>query len=101
MQMLNPQYTEETKMQQLAEDFQKAQPYKHLVLDNFLKEEAAQLLYENFPAIDALNKHYKGLNERKSEGSNFGDFHEAFKNLRAEIMSQELWEWVGKVTNIQ
>jgi hypothetical protein len=100
LSLINAQYLEEAAIKQLSIDFQNGFPYKHIVLDNFLKPEIAQSLYENFPAVDKLHKHYDGLNEKKSEGSNFEDFHPVFGQLRQEVMSAQMGKWMEKVTGI-
>lgn len=100
MNSINPKYTTSEAIEKLKNDFQTAFPYKHLVMDDFLQEDFANLLHSNFPSIDKLNKHYNGLNENKSEGSNFDDFHPSFSQIRQEIMSQELAKWMSAVTNI-
>ena len=100
MNYVNPIYTSDEAIHQLAQDFNNAKPYRHLIIDNFLKEDIANTLHDNFPSIDGLKKHYKGLNENKSEGANFDDFHESFRELRGEMMSQELWDWASKVLSI-
>lgn len=100
MKHINPKYTSPTALKKLHDSFENAQPYKHLVMDDFLEEEFANLLYDHFPSIEKLNKHYKGLNENKSEGSNFGDFHPSFSEMRERIMSEELGQWMTEVTGI-
>ncbi|NJO01376.1 MAG: hypothetical protein HC880_06530 [Bacteroidia bacterium] len=101
MKNINPNYTTASEITKLREQFEQAQPYKHLVLDDFLNKDIAQALYEQFPSIDKLNKHYKGLNENKSEGANFSDFHPAFSEIKQEITSEEFARWVSAVTGIE
>ncbi len=101
MKIINPIYTSPEGIKKLQSDFQTGHPYKHLVMDDFLVSGIAHELYDNFPAIEALNKHYKGLNERKSEGSNFQDFHTSFATVRELIMSEEMAKWVSTVTGIE
>ncbi len=102
MKYINPIYTTPEAIENLKNDFEKGFPYKHIVLDNFLTEEFAQSLHQNFPTIDKLNKHYHGLNEKKSEGSNFDDFHKDFSVLRNEVlMSKELADWTAYITQIE
>lgn len=100
MKYISNQYTNPEAIAQLKQSFQTAFPYKHIVMDDFLELDFANQIYDNFPSIDKLNKHYNGLNERKSEGSNFGDFHPAFKELREEIMSKSFAEWMAEVSGI-
>ncbi|MDJ1491497.1 2OG-Fe(II) oxygenase [Cytophagaceae bacterium DM2B3-1] len=101
MELINPIYTDAAKVEQLAAEFQTSKPYKHLVLDNFFRQEVADKLYENFPSVEKLTKHWKGMNENKSEGSNFSDFDPIFTQVRNEIMSPEFAQWMEKVTGIK
>ncbi|MCS6822278.1 MAG: 2OG-Fe(II) oxygenase [Microscillaceae bacterium] len=101
MQYINPEYLTSKKIAELKTQFQLAKPYKHIVLDNFLREDFANLLHDNFPSIDKLNKHYKGLNEQKSEGSNFQDFHPVFTELRQNLLMQkEFWQYISQIISI-
>lgn len=101
MNSINPLYTDVTKIGQLSSEFKNGTPYKHIVVDNFLKEDIANQMYENFPSIEKLHKHYKGLNENKSEGSNFSDFHPVFSQVRRDFMSPEFAKWMENVTGIK
>lgn len=102
MKYINPIYTTTEALKKLKDDFATAFPYKHIIMDNFLQEAFAQSLYQNFPTIDKLNKHYHGLNEKKSEGSNFDDFHKDFSILRNEVlMSKEFGEMIAAITGIE
>ena len=100
LDFVNPAYTSPEAQDRLSKDFQNAFPYKHLVMDNFLIPSIADSLHNNFPTLDKLNKHYKGFNEQKSEGSNFEDFHPEFEQTRKLIMSPEFAQWTAKVTGI-
>lgn len=100
MNSINPIYLDAAKVGQLANQFKNGTPYKHIVADNFLKEDIANLLYSRFP-VEKLNKHYKGLNEKKSEGSNFSDFDPVFAQVRQDFMSPEFAKWMESVTGIK
>ncbi|MDX2304296.1 MAG: 2OG-Fe(II) oxygenase [Microscillaceae bacterium] len=100
MNRINSIYTSPEGIQKLQQEFQQGVPYKHLVMDNFLDESVAEVLYNNFPTIDLLDKHYKGLNEKKSEGANFSAFHPSFLDIKNDIMSPEFCQWVSEVTQI-
>ncbi len=101
MNCINPKYLESGEVQKLSSDFQNGIPYKHITLENFLREDIATRMYENFPSVDRLSKHYKGLNENKSEGSNFSDFDPVFTQVRQELMSPEFAKWMEQVTGIK
>ena len=96
----NEEYFSEEKTKELQKTFQQAKPYKHLVMDNFLKKDFAEVLHQYFPPTEKLAKHYDGLNENKSEGANFGDFHPTFAELRKDLMSKEFAVWIAAVTGI-
>ena len=100
-QFINPSHLSEEAKNLFSSDFNNAKPYKHLVIDHFLKEEIAQKIYDHFPEYEKFNKKYDGLNERKAEGSNFEDFDPMFTELKKEISSQEFCDWIAKVTGVE
>lgn len=100
MHFINSENFSAEKINQLYKDFDTAKPYRHLVIDNFLKTEYAEEIYSNFPATDVFNKKYKGVNEFKAEGSNFEDFPEIFTLMREELHSQEWCTIMSKITGI-
>jgi Rps23 Pro-64 3,4-dihydroxylase Tpa1-like proline 4-hydroxylase len=100
-EMLDNQHLEVDKIKQYKDSFLNAKPYKHLVIDNFLKSDIAQALYSKFPAYEIFNKKYDGLNERKAEGSNFEDFDPLFSKLRAEVSSPEFCKFISEITDIK
>ncbi len=100
MNYINPEYTNPEAIEKLKNEFQNAFPYRHFSIDNFLKEDFANQIHTHFPSIEKLNKHYNGLNEKKSEGSNFNDFHESLTLLRTELMSKEFAAWMIQITGI-
>ncbi|MDX1904374.1 MAG: 2OG-Fe(II) oxygenase [Thermonemataceae bacterium] len=99
--IFNDAYSHTDKITLLKRDFDNGKPYRHLVMDSFLKNDFANLIHDNFPPAEALQKHYDGLNENKSEGANFGDFHSAFSQLRETLMSKEFTQWMSAVTGIE
>ncbi len=101
MQFINPKLLEQDTINKLHNDFVNAQPYKHIVIDNFLKEDIANKLHDSFPDYEVFNKKYDGLNERKAEGSNFEDFDPLFTELKKEINSPELCKWISEVTGVE
>ncbi len=99
--IINPIYLESAKIQQLKLDFKNAKPCKYLVLPNFLTEELANKLYENFPKIDNLNVKRKSLNEDKSEDYHFDRFHPSFSDLREVVASEEFCKIIREVTGFE
>ena len=97
---VSPNYLDADTRARLRREFAQGKPYKHLVLDNFLRPEIAENLYANFPKPTELRKHYKGLNEHKSEGSSFESYHGDFMKVLQTISSQSFIDWMEEVTNI-
>ena len=87
--------------EELKKSFDIAQPYRHLVIDNFIKADKADELFGNFPTLDELSIHYNGLNEKKSEGSNFETFHPVFTSLQNELKSKDFSKFLTDVTGIR
>ncbi len=83
--LLNPIYQDEEKIKALRKEFEEAQPCRHLGLDNFLNDDIADLLYENFPKIETLNVKRKSLNETKAEDYHLERYHPVFTGLRAFV----------------
>jgi Rps23 Pro-64 3,4-dihydroxylase Tpa1-like proline 4-hydroxylase len=101
MELINPTVFEATKAASLRKAFDSALPYRHLVIDQFLQPVVAESLYQHFPSVDALKTHWKSINEKKSEGSDFSSFHPVFSQLRDLFMSKTFCEWISQVTGIE
>ncbi len=101
MQVMNPRLQQAGTIAELANEFNTAHPYPHVVIENFLVDEVAEKLFNNFPDNTKLDKHWKGMNEQKSEGSNFDNFDEAFSLVKQFIMSPEMSQWIEKVTGVK
>lgn len=99
--LLNPSLLDEAKIKEIRSAFENAQPCKHVAVPNFLNEELANTLYENFPKLEALNVKRKSINENKSEEYHLERYHPAFNQLRDFMNSPEMYEWVSKVTGIE
>lgn len=101
MKCINPELLKTENTQKLKEAFNNAHPYRHMVVEQFLKPDVAEYLYNNFPPLEKFNKAYSGLNEHKSEGSNFDDFDPKFSEVKEDIMSKEFCEWMSEITGIK
>jgi Rps23 Pro-64 3,4-dihydroxylase Tpa1-like proline 4-hydroxylase len=99
--LLNNKLSQDSYLEQLRKEFEQAQPYKHIAIDNFLEEGFAEEIYQKFPPLDILSKHYHGLNEQKSEGSNFENFDPVFIKLREVVSSKEFIEKVEFITGLK
>lgn len=100
MKFLNPIHLSDNTIAEYLHSFNQAMPYKHLVIDNFLIPEMAEILWNKFPAYEVFNKKYDGLNEKKAEGSNFEDFDMIFTAFRNEVLSADFCAFISKITGI-
>lgn len=81
--------------------FQQAQPFRHVIIDQFLESDACDRLVREFPAFNrkhAVNE--TGLVGRKSAIPDIAKLSAAFRDFDALMKSPELLEWVGKLTAI-
>ena len=101
MNILNSQLFEVAHINQYKLAFQEAKPYRHLVIDEFLRPEIAAALYAHFPSMQALKTHWKRLNENKSEGSDFSQLHPCFSDLKQAVFHQEVANWITAITGIK
>ena len=84
-----------------AEKYQTANPFPHIMLDDFLEEEAAQKALEAFPAVqDDGWIHYVHVNEKK-HGLNKKDLlPDYIKKVIDELNSQAFLDELSKLTGI-
>jgi len=101
MEVFNDSIFTEANKGALRKSFDEAQPYRHIVVDGFFKPEVAEALNQNFPTVEALKKHWKGLNENKSESSDFTTFHPVFSQVKQGFFDQQFYDWVTAVTGIE
>ncbi|OYU97212.1 MAG: hypothetical protein CFE21_02665 [Bacteroidetes bacterium B1(2017)] len=100
MKLINTSLFNEVSIDQLKKSFAESKPYKHVVIDGFLKPEIADELFDGFPKEEVFNKKYKGVNEYKAEGSNFEDFPALFTQLREDLHSPVWCQIMSKITGI-
>lgn len=98
--LIRDQYYSENFITDAKKNFITNQPFPHIVIDNFLTDEAAQILYEKFPSPKQMRRNYKNMNENKSEGSGFELYHSYFQQLREELGTDEFRSVVAKITGI-
>lgn len=96
---INPLVYEKSSV--YRQDFETAQPFKHLVIDNFLVGEQAQILLENFPsfnpqkAISELGKvGGKAVNE---DLIGLGGVYQQFGRY---VQAQEFLELISQLTGV-
>jgi Rps23 Pro-64 3,4-dihydroxylase Tpa1-like proline 4-hydroxylase len=99
-ELFRPELFDEKYSKKLYSDFCSNKPVRHLVIDGFLKKEIAGSIHDNFPSMEEMNTHYKGINEKKAEHSNFSSLHHSFEQLHQELSSPTFMMWIQAVTGI-
>jgi len=94
-------FFEPANLQRLNQEFNEGKPYRHLKIESFLDDAFANTLYENFPGLDQMSRKYAGLNENKSEGSGFENFHPAFRELKAALNTPDFYRALSTITGIE
>jgi Rps23 Pro-64 3,4-dihydroxylase Tpa1-like proline 4-hydroxylase len=92
-------FSEENK-KQLRALFNNNTPIRHVVIDNFLEEKFAAGIHDHFPSIREMKTHYHGLNENKSEDSNFNALDSRFSQLHAALSSEQVLQWIESWTGL-
>jgi Rps23 Pro-64 3,4-dihydroxylase Tpa1-like proline 4-hydroxylase len=100
MNLINTSLFTPSSVAEMKESFEKAKPYRHLVIDGIIKPEFAEEIYQAFPKEEVFNKRYKGVNEFKAEGSNFEDFPAIFSQLKDAFHSKEWCQIMSEITGI-
>lgn len=99
--IIKKEFFTEENLNNLKKQFDIALPYRHIAIDNFLDQDFANKIYDQFPPLSVLNKHYHGLNESKSEGSNFESFDPCFQQLKQSVGSPEMIAALEKITGFK
>jgi hypothetical protein len=97
--MINPRWLESAS--DLHEQFDQAQPFRHLVLDEFFTDEFCQQLVERFPPFDTrLAMNENGEIGGKCVHERLDDLGGPFAQIDDLIQTDEFLEWLGTVAGI-
>lgn len=99
--MFNKRFTDETQVLDWQKSFNNAKPFRFLVIDDFLEPEFAIQLAEKFPTLEEMNVNYKGINERKSEHSDFDGLPAEFSQLKKCLAMSEVTTAIETITQIR
>lgn len=99
--MINKKYFDPEVIIQLHNSFERATPCKFVVLENFLEDEVAQKLYENFPPLEDLNVKRKSINENKKEEYHLERFDPIFGQLQRAVNAPAVYDMVSRITGIE
>ena len=87
---------------QLFEKFASAEPFPHIVIDDFLTERLARQLLAEFPRFDPVQARAEtGQIGRKAVVENMGEISPAFAELHAVIQSDDFLSLIGDITGIK
>lgn len=86
---------------QLFNRYDRAKPFRHLVLDHFLGEEFCRALLDTFPPFEER----KATNEDGKVGAkcvheNLAELDRPYRQLDQLIQTPDFLEWLGKLTGI-
>ncbi|HEX8501931.1 MAG TPA: 2OG-Fe(II) oxygenase [Pyrinomonadaceae bacterium] len=90
------------RAEKYREEFQSAEPFRHVVIDDFLEPAAAEQMLRDFPVFDPA----KALNEMGEVGNkavfeNVADISPFYRRLAAHVQSQEFLEAVSAMTGVE
>lgn len=86
----------------LQASYQSASPYPHIVLDDFLSEDAAQQAIREFAAVDTQRwSSYVHVNERKFSNTDSTSWGPTLQTLLAELNSARFVQFLSDLTGIQ
>lgn len=99
MDILSPRVKDETGS--LSQSFQQASPFRHVVIDNFFKQDFCQQVLQDFPGFDARY----ALNEMGQVGGkavrmDVRDISDAYRALDAYIQTPEFLQQIESITGI-
>jgi Rps23 Pro-64 3,4-dihydroxylase Tpa1-like proline 4-hydroxylase len=90
------------RLDTLKEEFLSAEPFNHVVIDNFWRDEVAEALYNEFPQYDSTvwNAHYNNAIENKKACNHWDKFpkttYRAFNFLGGENFTYQIRRISGK-----
>ena len=89
------------RLEGLSSQFERAQPFRHVVIDDFLDASSIERLMQEFPAFDpkcATNE--AGVGGRKSAIPNIAKISPAYQDFDRLMQSQDFLSMIGKVAGI-
>lgn len=89
------------KLPQLCAEYPRQQPFAHIVLENFLRPEAARQAMRDFPSATSDQwLHYKHFNENKLGQSKLELMPDSLARIIRECSAPEFCGWLSKLTGI-
>ena len=97
---INPEVR--TRVQNLGSQFKSARPFRHVVVDGFLKAEVADALLAQFPSVSDPSKLLNefGVPNPKSQISDVRSMGPIFEDLDKHIQTQSFLDFMSGITGI-
>ena len=90
------------RVTELARSYQCGEPFRHIVIDDFLNEQFAGALLSQFPAFEKGNNlGDDGAPGRKSTFEQISRLGEAYQTLDRLIQRKEFLAFIGQITGIE
>jgi len=90
----------EQDVERLHADYQSAQPYPHIVIENFLEPEAIKSAIAEFPALDPGWNNYLHVNERKFSNTDPSTWGPTLQRILDELNSPRFVQFVGNLLGV-
>lgn len=92
----------EERVEALHAQYQSAEPYPHIVLDDFLMAGAAESAMAEFPPLDPAKwNNYLHANERKFSNTDPSTWGPTLQRILAELNSPRFVEFVGQLIGVE
>ena len=86
---------------ELKKQWEESEPFHHIVIDNFLPEDIANLVAEQFPAADSdFWYEYSNPLEIKKACSNWNDFPSEIYKVFINLFSESVVDYLSIFSNI-
>lgn len=90
------------RVEQYREEFLSAEPFRHVVIDDFLEPAGAEQMLRDFPAFDPA----KALNEMGEVGNkavfeNIADLSPFYRRLAEHVESREFLDTISALTGVE
>jgi Rps23 Pro-64 3,4-dihydroxylase Tpa1-like proline 4-hydroxylase len=85
---------------ELRQQFENAQPFSHLVIDDLYEPDALRAAVEHFPALAEMALQYRNSHEHKAQQSDLTGLHPSLRAAFDELNSPRFLRWLEQVTGI-
>lgn len=88
------------QLSQLTQDFQSADPFPHIVIDQFLDRPAAESIYAEFPRVDGTFRRHIHLNSHKYALGDWTRMPPSINRACQELNSPDFLRFLSTLTGI-